>query len=556
MPELMFFRGGVEVLRVGLEQRRLVLGRSGLSDIVIPDPKVSRQHVALHFDGTRCTLEDLSGHGTVVAGKPMAVGELLDGVDLELGQWRAIYRQHGGGGFESPTSTSSRTEVQARATQAGRRVPFQVRLRHGPNESSCDLLPDSFTVGQSEENEVMIQDRFISGRHLQVTRCENRFRVRDLNSTNGTFLISTHGTFMGDGFRLIDAEVPMNTVLLMGETELIFEPVPEDPLAPPSHGIIGNDPAVRKLLELIGRVAPSTAGVLIMGESGTGKELVARALHSGSPRASQPFVTVNCAALSPALIESELFGHEKGAFTGAEAKRKGAFEEAHGGTLFLDEVGELPLELQAKLLRVLENGEIKHVGASRPFHVDVRVVAATNRNLWAEVRQGRFRQDVYYRLSVMPLHLPPLRERRGDIRMLAEHFVRIHTPRDQEVKFTSAALLKLQHHTWPGNIRELRSVVRRAMLLRANSKIEPGVIDFGQEHEHAMADAAGVPFELPEGLTLEQTLEQVERRVIENTLRRHDFHRDRTAKALGLSRSALFKRLKQWGYTQEDEEKN
>jgi DNA-binding NtrC family response regulator len=140
--------------------------------------------------------------------------------------------------------------------------------------------------------------------------------------------------------------------------------------------------------------------------------------------------------------------------------------------------------------------------------------------------------------------------------MLAEHFVRIHTPRDQEVKFTSAALLKLQHHTWPGNIRELRSVVRRAMLLRANSKIEPGVIDFGQEHEHAMADAAGVPFELPEGLTLEQTLEQVERRVIENTLRRHDFHRDRTAKALGLSRSALFKRLKQWGYTQEDEEKN
>jgi DNA-binding NtrC family response regulator len=556
MPELMFFRGGVEVLRVGLEQRRLVLGRSGPSDIVIPDPQVSRQHVALHFDGTRCLLEDLSGHGTVVAGKPMTAGELLDGGVLELGQWRALYHQQAGDRVEISTSNRSLTEVQARATQASRREPFQLRLRHGPNESSCDLLSDSFTIGQSKENEVMIQDRFISGRHLQVTRCEYGFRVRDLNSTNGTYLVSTGGKFIDDGTRLIDAEVPMNTVLRIGETELSFEPVPDDPLAPPAHGIIGNDPAIRKLLHLIGRTAPSNVGVLIMGESGTGKELVARALHSGSPRASQPFVTVNCAALSPALIESELFGHEKGAFTGAEAKRKGAFEEAQGGTLFLDEVGELPLELQAKLLRALENGEVKHVGASRPFQVDVRVVAATNRHLWSEVQQGRFRQDVYYRLNGMPLAVPPLRERRGDIRTLAEHFVRSHTPRGQEVKLTSAALLKLQHHTWPGNIRELRAVVRRAMLLRDSSKIEPGIIDFEQEPERVMTDAADAPIELPEGLTLEQTLEQLERRLVETTLRRHDFHKDRTAKALGLSRSALFRRLKQWGYSQDDEEKN
>jgi DNA-binding NtrC family response regulator len=534
----------------------MVLGRSHLSDIVIPDPQVSRQHVALHFDGSRCMLEDLSGHGTMVAGKPVTRGELQDGLGLELGQWRAVYHHRTGGGAEGSTRTSSSTEVQARATRAGRRVPFQLRLRHGPNESSCELLPDHFTVGLSEENEVTIQDRFISGRHLQVTRCEDGFHVQDLNSTNGTFLLSTRGTFLGGDIRLIDAEVPMNTVLRVGETELLFEPVPDDPLAPPAHGIIGNDPAVRKLVELMTRVAPSNAGVLILGESGTGKELVARALHAGSPRSSQPFVAVNCAALSPALIESELFGHEKGAFTGADAKHQGAFEEAHGGTLFLDEVGELPLELQAKLLRALDSGEVKHVGASRPFHVDVRVVAATNRDLLAEARQGRFRRDLYYRLSVMPLTLPPLRERRGDIRTLAEHFVRIHAPREQEVKLTSAALAKLQSHTWPGNIRELRNVVCRAMLLRQSQKIEPGVIEFEQEPEPTLADAQGLPLELPEGLTLEQTLARVERQLIESTLRRCDFHKDRTAQRLGLARSALFKRLKEWGYTQVDEAAN
>jgi transcriptional regulator with GAF, ATPase, and Fis domain len=186
---------------------------------------------------------------------------------------------------------------------------------------------------------------------------------------------------------------------------------------------------MRQLVELIQRVAPANAVVTVLGESGTGKELVALALHEASPRAGQPFIPLNCAALAPAVIESELFGHEKGAFTGADSRRKGAFEEAHGGTLFLDEVGELPLELQARLLRVLESGEVKPVGASRPFHVDVRVVAATHRELRAWARLGKFREDLYYRLGVMPLVVPPLRSRRSDIRGLAEHFVRLHAPR-------------------------------------------------------------------------------------------------------------------------------
>ena len=556
MPELKFYRGGLEVLRVGLEQRRLVLGRSGLSDIVIPDPEVSRQHVALHFDGARCLFEDLSGRGTLVAGEPMRHGQLRDGVDLALGQWRAVYHEQPGGGYEGPTCTRSYTEVYGRPAPTDRRVPFQVRLRHGSHESRYELLPDTFTVGKSDDNEVFIEDPHLSNRHLHVTRCEEGFRVRDLNSTNGTFLVSSPGAFHGGSVRIIDAVAPMNTVLHLGQTELRFEPVP-DARVPPAHGLIGSDPALRKVLELLERAATTDYSVLVLGESGTGKELVARAVHAASPRASQPFIPVNCAALSPALIESELFGHEKGAFTGADAKRKGAFEAAHGGTLFLDEVGELPLELQAKLLRALDSGEIKPVGANLPLRVDVRVVAATHRNLLGEARQGRFREDLYYRLSVMPLVLPPLRKRRGDIKALAEHFVRVHAPRGQEVKLTPAALLKLQQHTWPGNIRELGGVVRRAMMMREGLKIEPSAIEFEQEPERATEDPGKLMLKLvDEGMTLDEARERIERQIVESTLRRNDYHKERTAKALGIGRTALFKRLKQWGYSQGDVDKN
>ncbi len=243
----------------------------------------------------------------------------------------------------------------------------------------------------------------------------------------------------------------------------------------------------------------------------------------------QPFVPVNCVALSPALIESKLFGHEKGAFTGAESRGQGAFEAADGGTLFLDEVGEL----QAKLLRVLENGEVKRVGSSRPFHVDVRMVAATNRDLLNEARRGRFRMDLYYRLSMVPLALPPLRERRKGIRLLAEHFLRVYTPREQTVKLPPAALTRLQQHSWPGNVRELRNVVCRALLMRQSQKIDVEAITFEQEPAHEPGGIEGRSLELPEGMTLEQMRQQVERQLIESTLRRCDYHKDKAARLLG-----------------------
>ncbi|MBN1208848.1 MAG: sigma 54-interacting transcriptional regulator [Myxococcaceae bacterium] len=544
MPELVFFRRGEEVLRVGVDKERVVLGRGERCDVVIPDPDVSRQHVALVYDGTRCTLEDLSGKGTLVAGKAMKHGELSDGADITLGQWRAVFRERGGSEAEGPTGVGRRTDVQAKDPQDEEGQPAQVRVKQGATELLHEITTESFTIGKDPSNALVVQDRFISSRHLKVTRREGLFHVLDMNSTNGTFLGSV---------RIFDVEVPLHTTVRVGETELTFEPQSQSRQDASFHGLIGNDPSVRNLVELIERVAPSSAAVAILGESGTGKELVARALHTCSTRADKPFIPVNCAAISKDLIESELFGHEKGAFTGAQASRRGAFEEAHGGTLFLDEIGELSLGLQAKLLRALESGEIKRVGASRPAHVDVRIIAATNRDLLGDSREGRFREDLYYRLCVIPLVLPPLRNRKGDISTLAEHFVRTYAPRGQAVKLTPATVDKLQQHAWPGNIRELRNVVHRALLLRKGPRIDATDISFDQEYSRGPMGGAGLSLEMPVGMTLEQMMQQLERQIIESTLRRYN-SRERTAKELGLARSTLFKRLREWGITKNEDE--
>ncbi|HYH95211.1 sigma 54-interacting transcriptional regulator [Hyalangium sp.] len=547
MPELVFFRRGEEVLRFALDKARVVLGRGEKCDVVIPDPEVSRQHLALVHDGKTCQLEDLSGNGTVVAGKVMKQGVLPDGADIALGQWRAVFRERGSIESEGPTGVGRRTDVQAKDPQDQEAMPAQVRVKQGSTEFLHELSGESFTIGKEPSSTIVVQDRFISSRHLKVTRKEGLFHVVDLNSTNGTFLGSA---------RIFEVEVPLNTTLRVGETEIILEPLSQGRQDSSFHGIIGNDPSVRNLVELIGRVAPSSAAVAILGESGTGKELVAKALHVCSTRADKPFIPINCAAISKELIESELFGHEKGAFTGAQGSRRGAFEEAHGGTLFLDEIGELPLELQAKLLRSLENGEIKRVGASRPSHVDVRVVAATNRDLLSAAREGKFREDLYYRLCVIPLVLPPLRNRKGDLGLLADSFVRLYSPRGQTVKITPAALEKLQQHPWPGNIRELRNVVHRALLLRKGPKIDASDISFDQEYsrEPAGAPASHVSLDFPEGMNLEQMTERAQRQIIEIALRRHNNNRERVSKELGLARSTLFKRLRDWGITKTDED--
>jgi two-component system, NtrC family, response regulator HydG len=541
MAELVFLRRGEEVLRFALDRSRVVLGRGEKSDVVIPDPEVSRQQAALLLDGGEVVVEDLSGKGTVVSGAKTSRAPLPDGGDISLGQWRAVFRQAGPEEEAAPTVASGApTEVQ-RPAPAPRWVPAQVRVRTSTGETVHRIVGDSFTAGSDPGNDLVLADRFVSGRHLRVSRRDGGFLAVDAGSTNGVFLGSA---------RIFEAELPMHATVRCGETELTLEPAAGARKDSSVLGMIGADPALRQLAELIERVAPSSATVAIFGESGSGKELVARALHARSHRAERPFVPVNCAAISKELIESELFGHEKGSFTGAVAAHKGAFEEADGGTLFLDEIGELPLDLQAKLLRALESGEIRRVGAGRPSTVDVRVLAATNKDLLAATRAGRFREDLYYRLCVIPLHLPPLRGRRGDVPALAEHFVKAFSPRGQTVRITPEAVERLAQHHWPGNIRELKNVVHRALLLRRGQMIDVADLTFDPDPTHT----AGAPVgEFIPGMTLEQMLQRLEREIVESALRRFNNNRERVARELGVARSTLFKRLKDWGLTRQEE---
>jgi two-component system nitrogen regulation response regulator NtrX len=309
------------------------------------------------------------------------------------------------------------------------------------------------------------------------------------------------------------------------------------------HEIIWAGEAMKKVMAQVERVAATETRVCILGETGTGKELVARTLHDKSPRASGPFVAVNCAAVPSELIESELFGHEKGSFTGASGRHIGKFEQAEHGTLFLDEIGDMPLPMQAKLLRVLEEGEVERIGSARPVSVDARVIVATHRNLEALVRDSKFRQDLFHRVFVFPLSLPPLRERRDDIPALITHFAAQVCAQNnwKPGKFTLQAVEALQQYSWPGNVRELRNMVERLMLLAAGDEVDAQTV-----HSVLAPTLEGSSVSLGSG-TLSDRVENFERDVILAELKRSGFHMTNVAKVLGLERSHLYKKAEQLG---------
>jgi DNA-binding NtrC family response regulator len=309
------------------------------------------------------------------------------------------------------------------------------------------------------------------------------------------------------------------------------------------HEIIWAAPVMEKLMAQVDRVAASETRVCILGETGTGKELVARTVHEKSPRHAGPFITLNCAAVPAELIESELFGHEKGAFTGAAGRHTGKFEQAEAGTLFLDEIGDMPLAMQAKLLRVLEEGEIERVGGDRPIRVDVRVIVATHRNLEELVRQNAFRQDLYHRIYVYPITLPPLRERGEDIPVLAAHFSRQVALQNgwKEKQFAADAIEELKRYAWPGNVRELRNVIERLLLLSNSDEISAAEVRAALPQTSAGgAPATGTG-------TLAERVESFEREVLLAELKRHNHHMTNVARALGLERSHLYKKCQQLG---------
>jgi two-component system, NtrC family, response regulator AtoC len=319
-----------------------------------------------------------------------------------------------------------------------------------------------------------------------------------------------------------------------------------------AEGIVGGSAAMRRILELARKVARHPSTVLLTGESGTGKEVVARYVHRESPRADAPFVAVNCAAIPEALLESELFGHTRGAFTGAAADRRGLFEEADGGTLLLDEIGELPVALQVKLLRALQEGEIRRVGESVSRPVDVRVLAATSRDLEGDVAAGRFRSDLYYRINVVRLHLPPLRERREDIGPLARHFVTVHArrmgARSVPPALTAAALRRLEEHAWPGNVRELENAIERALVMSEGDRIDVEHLDAAHPGAPAPNGAsAGGAAGAAGDLSVKRRTEALERMLIADALERTGGNRTRAAQLLDLSHRALLYKIREYG---------
>jgi len=312
------------------------------------------------------------------------------------------------------------------------------------------------------------------------------------------------------------------------------------------HELVGSGPAMKKMLAQIERVAASETRVCILGETGTGKELVARAIHEKSTHKENPFITLNCAAVPAELIESELFGHEKGSFTGAGGRHVGKFEQAEGGTLFLDEIGDMPVNMQAKLLRVLEEGEVERVGGEKPIKVNVRVIVATHRNLEELVKKNEFRRDLFHRVYVFPLNLPPLRERPEDLPDLVAHFARQVAAQNgwKEKQFSAEAIAALRQYSWPGNVRELRNVVERLVLLAAEDTIgadEVRLVLPGGE----LLSASGHS-DAGQGSLVQRT-EAFEREVLLGEIRRHNFHMTNVARALGLERSHLYKKCQQLG---------
>ena len=324
-------------------------------------------------------------------------------------------------------------------------------------------------------------------------------------------------------------------------------------LTPPDPGsaLIGESPAFRAVIQLLDRVAQANSTVLITGETGTGKEMAARLIHTRSARRARPFVTVECAALQESLLQSELFGHERGAFTGADRAKPGLFEVASGGTIFLDEIGEVSLATQVTLLRVLDTSTFRHVGGTREIHVDVRVLAATNRDLEGMVRQGLFREDLYYRLSTISVHLPALRERPRDVALLARHFVELFSARFGVRRELSAdALAALEAHPWPGNVRELLHVVEAAMVVCEGVVIRPEHLPASVRPRRAAPGPVWSPAQAaPEAAEggRAPTLEEVERAHIERVLQAHNGHRGLAAKALGISERNLYRKLRDWG---------
>ena len=416
----------------------------------------------------------------------------------------------------------------------------------GPDRGDSVALDDQgVIIGSSPSCQLPLTDKTVSRNHVEATREPFGVVLRDLGSTNGSYI---HGQ------RFVEIVIGYGASFKLGKT--VIKLVPEEEAVEPRISdsdnfgqLKGEDPKMRRMFALLTDVAATEATVIIEGETGTGKELVAEEIHRHSSRARGPFVVFDCGAVPRDLIESALFGHMKGSFTGAVSDRKGAFAEAKGGTIFLDEIGELSPDLQPTLLRVLDKRAVRPVGGNQYEQVDVRVVVATNRNLRQEVAKRTFREDLYYRLAVIRIHIPPLRERGLDIPFLADHFIRHYSPPGgPPLACTSEGMRKLQLHSWPGNVRELRNVIERACVLCRGDEINLDDAFFKEDPAPNLGIRTDLPFKEAKG----QLVETFEREYIEDLMRRHNMNLSAAAREAQIDRKHLRELIRKYNIKKQD----
>jgi two-component system response regulator GlrR len=410
------------------------------------------------------------------------------------------------------------------------------RFRLSAGKRSCESRADRCTIGSHESNDLLLADGAVSRFHCEITIDERGARVRDLGSRNGTML---------DGVQVVEGFLRDGSILRLGRSNVRFTLADaKNPLPLSTRdrfgGLLGGSMRMRATFAQLERAATTDFTVLLEGETGTGKEAAADSIHQASARRRGPFVVVDCSALPKDLLESELFGHERGAFTGADARRVGVFEEAAGGTVFLDEIGELPLELQPKLLRVIEQREVRRVGSNTPHSVDVRLIAATNRDLRAETNAGRFRVDLYYRLAVVRVPLPPLRDRSEDIALLVDHFLDAASATQlvRDALTAPAFLEQLAAHSWPGNVRELRNYVQRCAALREALALDADIASRGKR-----ATGGGGSYEDAR----RSALAEFERKYVMDLLATHETV-SAAARAAGIARVYLHRLIRKHGH--------
>ena len=407
----------------------------------------------------------------------------------------------------------------------------RLEVASGPDQGLVKVFRSPTIVIGRANADLKLTDRRVSALHAEIRLEPTGYRLRDLGSTNGTYV---------SGLRVVEGFLVANTTIAIGDNTIRFEPLAESVELPISGarrlgGFVGESPAMRRVFEVIQRLASTDATVLISGETGTGKELAAQAIHHSSARSAGPFIILDCGAIPAQLVEDQLFGHEAGAFTNAIAARPGVFEAAHGGTLFLDEIGELPLDVQPKLLRAVETRQVRRIGSVTPINCDVRLVAATNRDLAAQVNSDAFRSDLYFRIAVARIHLPPLRERREDIAPLVEYLVQ----RIGGGKLPDGFIEWAQRQPWPGNVRELRGSIEQAITLAKFPDME--------RQWSSGPTALDVDVTLPFKEAKRKIVDELERRYITELIDAHDGNISAAARAADVDRMTIYKMMNRAG---------